>query len=202
MNDFLLFLVKTDSLFYRKGLFIMKNVSFKGGSQLFKQRITFKQFWELSEIYTAPLNLFIILLGVSLAHFWSVVSLSLPLFLFIGVLLSFHLAVNIFNHWMDFENASDENYKKYTNIIGRDGLSLPIVKKLFWFWFAFSLFLGSLLVFQTNLWIGILGLIGFYVGLFYSYGRRPLNSLPIAETLTSLASGFFISLLAYYLVTF
>ena len=40
------------------------------------KKITFKQFWELSEIYTAPLNLFIILLGISAANFLAHTELS------------------------------------------------------------------------------------------------------------------------------
>lgn len=53
-----------------------------------------------------------------------------------------------------------------------------------------SFILGAYLVSQTNLMVGILGFIGFYIGLFYSYGKYPLNSLPIAETITAIASGF------------
>lgn len=165
------------------------------------KKITFKQFWELSEIYTAPLNLFIILLGISAANYLSQSNLSKNVSIFIGIIISFHIAVNVFNNWKDYENASDEDYKTVTNIIGRDNLSITTVKIIFYLTMTIALILGAYLVSQTNLLIGILGFIGFYIGLFYSYGKYPINSLPIAETITAIASGFFITTIAYYLAT-
>lgn len=164
-----------------------------------EKKITFKQFWELSEIYTAPLNLFIILLGVSTANFISQLSLSKDLLIFIGIILCFHLSVNIFNHWMDYQHASDIHFKEKTNIIGRDHLSLSSVKRYFYTFLILATLLGIYLVNQTTIVIGILGIFGFYIGLFYSYGKYPINSLVIAETVTSIASGFFITFIAFYL---
>lgn len=165
-------------------------------------KLTFKQFWELSEIYTAPLNLFIILLGISSANYLTTTTLSLNLIIFIAIIISFHIAVNIFNNWMDYQNAKDENYKETTNIIGRDKLAISTVKKYFYSSMFVSFILGAYLVSQTNIIVGILGFIGFYIGLFYSYGKYPLNSLPIAETITAIASGFFITFISFYLMTF
>ncbi len=165
-----------------------------------EEKLTFKQFWELSEIYTAPLNLFIILLGVSAARFTTQTDLNLNLTIFIGIILCFHISVNIFNHWMDYQHASDTTYKKETNIIGRDDLKIKTVKFYFYVPLCLAAVLGAYLVSRTTILVGILGLIGFYIGLFYSYGKHPINSLPIAETITSIASGFFISLIAFYLV--
>lgn len=163
------------------------------------KQLTFKQFWELSEIYTAPLNLFIILLGYAIAKF-QLNSLPSPeFFLFILIIVMFHITVNIFNNYMDYRNASDENYKQLTNIIGRDHLDLRFVRNFYLFNLIISFLLGLILVWRTNWVIGVLGVIGFYIGLFYSYGRRPLNSLPIAEALTGTASGFFITVVSYYL---
>ena len=166
------------------------------------RHLTFKQFWELSEIYTAPLNLFIILLGYAIAKF-QLNSLPSPeFFLFVLIIGMFHITVNIFNHYMDYKNASDENYKKQTNIIGRDHLDLRFVRNFYLFNLIISFLLGLFLVWRTNWVIGFLGVIGFYIGLFYSYGRRPLNSLPIAEALTGTASGFFITVVSYYLAVY
>lgn len=166
------------------------------------KQLTFKQFWELSEIYTAPLNLFIILLGYAIAKFQLNSSLNPEFFLFILIIVMFHITVNVFNHYMDYRNASDENYKQHTNIIGRDHLDLHFVRNFYLFNLIISFILGLILVWRTNWVIGVLGVIGFYIGLFYSYGRRPLNSLPIAEALTGTASGFFITVVSYYLAVY
>lgn len=166
------------------------------------KQLTFKQFWELSEIYTAPLNLFIILLGYGIAKFQFNSHPSPEFFLFILIIVMFHITVNVFNHYMDYQNASDENYKQQTNIIGRDHLDLRFVRNFYLANLVVSFLLGLLLVWRTNWVIGVLGVIGFYIGLFYSYGRRPLNSLPIAEALTGTASGFFITVVSYYLTVY
>ena len=166
------------------------------------KQLTFKQFWELSEIYTAPLNLFIILLGYAIAKFQLNSSLNPEFFLFILIIVMFHITVNVFNHYRDYRNASDENYKQHTNIIGRDHLDLRFVRNFYLFNLIISFILGLILVWRTNWVIGVLGVIGFYIGLFYSYGRRPLNSLPIAEALTGTASGFFITVVSYYLAVY
>ncbi|MEG0254853.1 MAG: prenyltransferase [Vagococcus sp.] len=164
-----------------------------------KEKLSFKQFWELSEIYTAPLNLFIILLGVSAAKFIQQLSLSKDLLIFIGIILCFHLSVNIFNHWMDYQHASDLHFKEKTNIIGREHLSISVVKRYFYTFMILAALFGLYLVSQTTIIIGILGMLGFYIGLFYSYGKYPINSLFLAETITSIASGFFIMFIAFYL---
>lgn len=166
-----------------------------------KSTLSIKQFIELTEIYTAPLNLFIILLGVSSARYLTHSNVSADLLVFVVIIMAFHIAVNVFNHWKDYENAQDENYKQVTNIIGRDKLAMSTVKRHFYIPFAVSLLAGAYLVYQTNLLIGLMGAVGFYIGLFYSYGRYPLNSLPIAEIVTATASGFAIPTIAYYLTT-
>ncbi|WP_415876592.1 UbiA family prenyltransferase [Enterococcus gilvus] len=166
------------------------------------KHLTFKQFWELTEIYTAPLNLFIILLGYAIANFQLNSVPSPEFFIFVLIIVMFHITVNVFNHYMDYRNASDEKYKQQTNIIGRDHLDLRFVRNFYLGNLLISFLLGLVLVWRTNWVIGVLGIIGFYIGLFYSYGRRPLNSLPIAEALTGTASGFFITVVSYYLTVY
>lgn len=163
----------------------------------------FKHFWELAEAYTAPLNIFLIILGAAYAHFQFDVGLNLPFLVYTLTILLFHVAVNIFNNYMDYQNASeDHQYKQQTNIIGREGLSLTLVRRYFIVFMGLSSLLGLLLIQMTSLWLVFPGVIGFYVGLFYSAGPRPLNSLPIAETVTALASGYFVPLVALYVLTF
>ena len=160
----------------------------------------FNLLWELGEIYTAPLNLFLILLGVSFSTYYYNYTWNWRIILYILTILFFHVSVNIFNNYMDDKNASDAHaYKEKSNIIGREHLNLLTVKKTFLFFLAFASLFGLILVWYTNLVLLGLGIVGFYVGLFYSSGPKPLNSLPIAETVTSLFSGFVIPLIAAYL---
>ncbi|MGY3777931.1 UbiA family prenyltransferase [Isobaculum melis] len=166
--------------------------------------MSFKQFWELAEVYTLPLNIFLFLLGISYGHYHYSITLGWELLICLIIIFLFHIAVNIFNNYMDFKNAKDDfdDYKMTTNIIGRDQLSLKLVLYLFLIFLLASGILGAFLVIQTGWPVFVFGVIGFSVGIFYSAGPRPLNSLPIAETVTSLAIGFVIPLVSTYLATY
>lgn len=166
--------------------------------------MSFKQFWELAEVYTLPLNIFLFLLGISYGHYQYSITIGWELFICLVIIFLFHIAVNIFNNYMDFKNAKDDfdDYKMKTNIIGRDQLSLTLVRNLFWIFLLASGLLGAILVAKTGWIVFVFGVIGFSVGIFYSTGPKPLNSLPIAETVTSLAIGFVIPLVSTYLATY
>ena len=164
--------------------------------------MSFKLLWELGEIYTAPLNFFLILLGMSYSslmynHFydWRVL-------VFMLTLTFIHIAVNIFNNYMDYKNAKDVNYKQHTNIIGRENLSLSTVSRLFFLFLILSFIFGAFLTYYSGIYILLLGTFGYYVGLGYSYGRRPINSLPIAEIVPASLSGYLIPAMSAYLASY
>lgn len=159
-----------------------------------------KIFWELSEVYTAPLNLFFILLGIMYSLQQGLTINISGILIFIVSLVLLHIATNIFNNYMDYKNATaGHGYKEKTNIIGRENLSLKMVWHYFLFFISMSILVGAYLVYQEGWPMLIFGFIGFSIALFYSAGPKPLNSLPIAETVTSLAMGFLIPLVTVYL---
>ena len=165
--------------------------------------MTFKQFWELSELYTAPLNIFLIILGTSFVKWHLGIAWHYHILIYTVIILLFHVAVNIFNNYMDYKNASDaHDYKVASNIIGRDQLSLPLVWKYFVVFMSLATVLGLFLAWRTSWLILIPGTLGFYIGLSYSAGPWPLNSLPIAESVTSLASGYFVPLVSAFVMVF
>lgn len=164
--------------------------------------MSFKILWELGEIYTAPLNLFLILLGMAYSSFHYGLFFSWRVLLFTITLLFIHIAVNIFNNYMDYQNAKDQAYRQETNIIGREHLSLRSVRNVFFLFLGLSFISGLLLSYYSDFYVLILGVVGYYVGLGYSYGRRPINSLPIAETVPAVLSGFMIPMMSAYLVSY
>ncbi|WP_161842208.1 prenyltransferase [Candidatus Enterococcus huntleyi] len=161
-----------------------------------------KILWELGEIYTAPLNLFLILLGMAYSSVTYGQFFSWRVLLFTFTLLLIHIAVNIFNNYMDYKNARDQTYRLQTNIIGREQLDLATVRNYFLFFLGLSFLSGLFLAYQSDFYVLILGGLGYYVGLGYSYGRKPINSLPIAETVPAILSGFMIPMMSAYLVSF
>ncbi|MCB5955249.1 prenyltransferase [Enterococcus sp. CWB-B31] len=161
-----------------------------------------KILWELGEIYTAPLNFFLILLGMSFAKVEYGVFYNWRVLVFTITLLFIHIAVNIFNNYMDYQNAEDLKYKEVTNIIGREHLSLKTVRSSFLLILLLSFFTGAFLTWHSDIFVFILGVFGYYVGLGYSTGKHPINSLPIAESIPALLSGYMIPMMSAYLTSF
>ncbi|WP_207694656.1 1,4-dihydroxy-2-naphthoate octaprenyltransferase [Enterococcus sp. DIV0212c] len=164
--------------------------------------MTRKILWELGEIYTTPLDWFLVLLGMAYSGYTQGSFFNWRLLIFLVVLFLYHITMNIFNNYMDFQNAKDDHYKQQTSTISKWNLSLKIVKRTFLFFLFISLFFGAILVFSTDSLVLILGILGYYVGFGYSYGRRPINSLPIAETIPAVLSGFMIPIIGAYLANY
>lgn len=159
-----------------------------------------KIFWELSEVYTVPLNWFFIVQGIAFSIQNDLRINVLSLLIYVIALSLFHIATNIFNHYMDYKNATDgHGYKEQTNIIGREHLSLKMVWNYFLFFLILSALLGLYLTYENGWRLLVFGVIGFCVGIFYSAGPKPINSMPIAESFSSLTMGFLIPLVTVYL---
>ncbi|EOL47681.1 prenyltransferase [Enterococcus caccae] len=164
--------------------------------------MTFKILWELGEIYTTPLDWFLVLLGMAYSGYAQGNFFNWRILIFLIVLFLYHITMNVFNNYMDYQNAKDDHYKKQTSTVSKWNLSLKTVKRTFLFFLFISLFFGAILVFSTDGLVLILGLVGYYVGFGYSYGRRPINSLPIAETIPAVLSGFMIPIISAYLANY
>lgn len=164
--------------------------------------MTLKILWELGEIYTTPLDWFLVLLGMAYSSYAQGSFFNWRILIFLIVLFLYHITMNVFNNYMDYQNAKDDHYKKQTSTVSKWNLSLKTVKRTFLFFLFISLVFGAILVFSTDGLVLILGLVGYYVGFGYSYGRRPINSLPIAETIPAVLSGFMIPIISAYLANY
>lgn len=93
-----------------------------------ENKITWAAFYELSEIYIAPLNLIWFLFASAIAyqdfHYLNIINILLC---FLDVFL-FDLAVNIADDYFDYLHGKDPHFLTVTNTIGRMKLSLPAVK--------------------------------------------------------------------------
>ncbi|MDR0922018.1 MAG: prenyltransferase [Lactobacillales bacterium] len=163
--------------------------------------MTRKQFIELGEAYNLPIQAFLILLGMGYAKCATGVFFDWRILLFLVTLLLIFEAVNIHNNLMDYLHAKDETYKKQTNVIGVEKLSVKMVKRLVVLFLGVSFVTGAWLVAVTDGWIFAMGALGYIVGFWYSGSKRPINSLPIAETLPSAMSGIMIPLISAHIVS-
>ncbi|MGX7245887.1 prenyltransferase [Enterococcus quebecensis] len=161
-----------------------------------------KILWELGEIYTTPLDWFLVLLGMAYSYYLQGSFFNWRILIFLVILFLYHITMNTFNNYMDYKNAKDDDYKKQTSTLSKWNLSLKTVKKTYLIFLSLSLVFGAILVFSTDVLVLILGILGYYVGFGYSYGKRPINSLPIAETIPAMLSGFMIPIISAYLANY
>lgn len=160
-------------------------------------------FSELIELKAKAASVFPFIIGMAFSwfHYQKLELLYMGVF-FIAMLL-FNMAVDILDNYMDYHHATEgHDYKEKTNIIGRENLSLPLIKNLMIALISISAMMGIWLASQTSWVILILGIISYSVGIFYSAGPKPLSSLPVGEVASGLAMGYIIPLICVYLNIF
>ncbi|MBP1043973.1 prenyltransferase [Vagococcus sp. BWB3-3] len=162
--------------------------------------MSWKVFAELVELKAKTASVFPFVLGMAYSWFhYQQVYVGNMLFFFVAMVL-FNMAVDILDNYMDYHNATDvHEYKDETNIIGREKLSLPLVRNLMIAFIVVSAVMGIYLASQTSWVILWLGMISYSVGIFYSAGPKPLSSMPVGEVASGLAMGFVIPLICVYL---
>lgn len=162
--------------------------------------MNFKIFAELIELKAKTASIFPFLLGLaySLYHYQSV-NLSALAIYFVAMFM-FNCFVDIWDNYNDYHKAVDtDDYQKNTNIIGRENLSMGLIKSLLAFFFFGSLILGIIVALMTGWAVFWLGLLCYGVGVFYAGGPKPLSSLPLGELLSGLTMGYVIFLICLYI---
>ena len=162
--------------------------------------MNFKIFAELIELKAKTASIFPFLLGLaySLYHYQSV-NLSALAIYFVAMFM-FNCFVDIWDNYNDYHKAVDtDDYQKNTNIIGRENLSMGLIKILLAFFFFGSLILGIVVALMTGWAVFWLGILCYAVGVFYAGGPKPLSSLPLGELLSGLTMGYVIFLICLYI---
>lgn len=162
--------------------------------------MNWKLFYELTEIYTSPLDLIWLIFAITYSYYkFGSFNFLYGLAGFVCV-FCFHLIVNMQNNYMDYKNAKDEQgYKKTVSTIGTNNVSLKLVKKWIIGLSIVPLIASLWLAYETGWVTLVIGIFCVAIGLFYSYGPRPINGLPIAEVTVASAIAFFIPLVYVYL---
>lgn len=165
--------------------------------------MNFKVFAELIELKAKVASIFPFIMGFlySWYHYQQVKPMYMLLF-FISMLL-FNMAVDILDNYMDYHNATDvHDYKEETNIIGRENLSLTLVRNMMIGLIVSSAIIGVYLASQTSWVILWLGMFSYFIGITYSAGPKPLSSLPVGEVTSGVTMGIVIPLICVYLNVF
>ncbi len=156
-------------------------------------------FLELVEIKAKTASILPMLLGVCLSvYYYHSLNLLNSVLFFIAMLL-FNMAVDMMDNYNDYNHAIDTvDYKKNTNIIGRENISPRLVLGLL---LAFSIVAGLIGIYLVTrvglpLWMGIFC---FAIGILYSSGPFPLSGLPVGEFASGFTMGFMITLISVFI---
>ena len=164
--------------------------------------MNFKIFAELIELKAKTASIFPFILGVAYSLYHYQIANFGPLIIYFVAMFCFNCFVDIWDNYNDYHKAVDtEDYKKNTNIIGRENLSLPLIKGLLLFFFSISLILGLIVAGLVGWPVFWLGLFCYFIGIFYSAGPKPLSSLPVGELASGLTMGYLIFLICVYINT-
>ncbi|MDA9471490.1 prenyltransferase [Enterococcus sp. 5H] len=160
-------------------------------------------FFELVELKAKTASVLPFLLGICFSWYhYQQLHLVYVLIYFIAMFI-FNMAVDILDNYNDYLHAKEgHDYKEKTNIIGRENLSLAMLRRWIIWMIVISALMGivlSVIVGWPLLWMG---LYCYLIGIFYSSGPKPLSSLPLGEVFSGFTMGFMITLICVYINTF
>lgn len=114
-------------------------------------------------------------------------------------LLFFDLSTTAINNYMDYVKAIDDDYKNNFNVIGKNNLSINLIKAIILSMLIVAIFFGILLVNITNITVLFLGVFCFLVGILYTWGPIPISRLPLGEIFSGFVQGFILIYIAVYI---
>ncbi|CQR47462.1 1,4-dihydroxy-2-naphthoate octaprenyltransferase [Paraliobacillus sp. PM-2] len=159
-------------------------------------------FLKLVEIQTKIASVFPFLIGCLFVYYRYDTFHPLNTAIFFLSMLSFDLTTTAINNYMDYRKASTESYRKNSNIIGQKNISELTVISTILGLLTFATVLGIWLVFRTDLFVLLVGMVCFGIGIFYTFGPIPFSRMPLGEIFSGVTMGFGILFLAIYVNAF
>ncbi|MCT3574616.1 1,4-dihydroxy-2-naphthoate polyprenyltransferase [Levilactobacillus brevis] len=163
--------------------------------------MTLPIFLELVEIKAKIASVWPFLLGVIFVQAnYGQLNWGLTGLFFIAMLL-FNMAVDINDNYQDYTKAGSQaaEWKKNTNVIGVNGLSVKGIFTLMATMAGVAGVIGLYLVWQTGWPLLVMGIFCFLVGYLYAGGPRPLSGTPTGEFFAGFTMGYMIMLITVYL---
>lgn len=116
-------------------------------------------------------------------------------------MICFDMATTAINNYCDYKNEMKHLKGDYK---GRNAMFIyNISSKVGLFTIAILLviatILGIILTFRTNLLVLALGIICFFIGIFYTFGPIPISRMPLGEVFSGIFMGLFIPFLTIYI---
>ncbi|MBJ8349085.1 1,4-dihydroxy-2-naphthoate polyprenyltransferase [Streptococcus zalophi] len=163
------------------------------------KNLSLVSFFEFVELKTKVASIFPMTIGFLWSYYYYHTFNLLNSLIFIIAVISFDMCTTAINNTVDYHKAIDASYKVEENVIGKYQLDLKQMVKIIFLLLGISIFFSLLLVLLTDILLLPMGIICFLIGIFYTYGPKPLSRLPLGEIFSGLTMGFGIFFLALYI---
>lgn len=130
------------------------------------------------------------------------VNIGLTIIMFLSMIL-FDMTTTAINNYCDYKNEKKhmKNISESRNPLVVHGIGEFKAKTTIFTMLTVSMIFGVVLVFKTNIFVLVLGVICFVVGIFYTYGPIPISRMPLGEIFSGIFMGLFIPFLTIYINT-
>lgn len=116
-------------------------------------------------------------------------------------MICFDMATTAINNYIDFKTALKKHGYGYQihNAMVSFNISENLAKNIIFILLFLAISFGLILSFYTNFLVLILGIVSFFVGIFYTFGPIPLSRMPLGEIFSGSFMGFVIPFLSIYI---
>jgi 1,4-dihydroxy-2-naphthoate polyprenyltransferase len=158
-----------------------------------------KTFFKLVEIQTKIASMFPFLFATLFSLYrYGALNLQNLALMFMS-LLFFDMTTTTINNYMDYNKAVDIDYRDNHNIIGIESIPVNLVRFTIALMLIIAIAAGIILTLQTGPVVLILGILSFFVGIFYTFGPIPISRMPLGEILSGFMMGFVIVYVSVYI---
>ena len=166
--------------------------------------MTIREFFKLVEIQTKAASVIPFLLGTAYTLYrFNNFKLN-NFFIMLVSLVSIDMATTAINNYYDFKTAKKKygyNYEHH-NVLFKNNISEKKVAAIILILLLVAIIFGILLYINTNIFILILGVVLFSIGILYSFGAVPISRTPFGEMFSGFFMGFVIIFISIYIHVF
>lgn len=160
-----------------------------------------KSFLKYVEIQTKAASVIPFILGTLFAVYrFNSFKFSPFITMFIS-LITFDMTTTAINNYIDFKKANKKQGYGYEehNAIGRDEIKESTAAAIIYILLAVAICFGIILTIKTNIVVLLVGMISFFIGIFYTFGPVPISRMPLGEAFSGFFMGFIILFLSIYI---
>ncbi len=119
-------------------------------------------------------------------------------------MITFDMATTAINNYCDYKNELKHSSEKYNgkNPMFVYNISENVGLLTIFILLTTAIITGIILSLKTNLLVLLIGIICFFVGIFYTFGPIPISRMPLGEIFSGIFMGFIIPFLTIYVSTY